>query len=198
MNITKYVRHYDGTMLHHRFAYNFFKDKVLPIGNIVAFRGSMEVTADGMIDQEDVNNRDFIYSRDSVNFLWEIPLLGNNSFGAISYQRLLCANVGSILGKIINAKIDMRGDDIYVLKEHTQRGVVSLEGKCSVSITHLKDGAALGHLGINVVAGDRAPVFAYSTNMDDKQVDEFIETVIKMFYEMNDDIFVASAKIISK
>lgn len=191
---------YDGVILHHRFAYKYFKDKVLPIGNIIAFRGPMNVLADGMIDQEDVDKKDFIYSEDSINFLWEIPLLGDNQFGAVSYQRLFCATVGSIIGsqQFLDAKIDMRGDDIYVIKEHKQRGVISPEGKCSVSITHLKDGAALGHLGINIKAGDEAPVFAYSTNFSDEQVNKFMASVVEAFYSMNDDIFVATTKIISK
>jgi len=188
---------YDGLILHNRFAYKFFKDRVLPIGNIIAFRGTMEVLAEGMIDQEDVDKKDFIWSEDALNFLWEIPLLGDNIFGAVSYQRLFCANVGNLVGKYLNAKVDVRGDDIYVLKEHKQRGLISPEGKCSVSITHVKNGAALGHLGINIKAGDRAPVFAFSTELNDKQVEDFATDVINLFYEMNDDIFVAGTKIIS-
>lgn len=184
-------------MLHNRFAYKFFKDKVLPIGNIIGFRGSMEVLAEGMIDQEDVDKNDYIWSDDSLNFLWEIPLLGDNIFGAVAYQRLFCANVGNIVGKYLNAKVDVRGDDIYVMKEHKQRGIISSEGKCSVSITHIKNGAALGHLGINIKAGERAPIFAYSTEFTDEQVEKFASDVINTFYEMNDNIFVAGTKIIS-
>lgn len=195
-----FIKHklkYDGLMLHNRFAYKFFKDKVLPIGNIIGFRGSMEVLAEGMIDQEDVDKNDYIWSDDSLNFLWEIPLLGDNIFGAVAYQRLFCANVGNIVGKYLNAKVDVRGDDIYVMKEHKQRGIISSEGKCSVSITHIKNGAALGHLGINIKAGERAPIFAYSTEFTDEQVEKFASDVINTFYEMNDNIFVAGTKIIS-
>lgn len=191
---------YNGDIIHHRFAYKFLGSKVIPIGNILAFRCPMEVLADGMIDQEDVKKNDFIYSQDAINFVWESPLLGNNAFGAVAFQRLFCANVGQILQKpeYLNAPVDMRGDDIYVLKEHKQRGIWSKEGKCSVSITHVKDGAALGHLGINVNAGDRAPVHAFSTNLNDKQVDRFMQEVVDMFYENSDDQFIATAKIISK
>ena len=191
---------YDGSLLHNRFAYKFFKDKVLPIGNIIAFRGKMEVLADGMIDQEDVDKKDYIWSDDSINFLWEIPLLGDNIFGAVSYQRLFCANVGALLGtsQFLNKPIEVRGDDIYVKDEHTHRGVTQTEGKCSVSITHIKNGAALGHLGININAGENAPVFAYSTKLKNCQLMEFTKNVIDMFYTQNDDIFVAGAKIISR
>ena len=44
---------YDGKLLHSRFAYRFFRDKTLPIGNIVAFRSPMKVETEGMIDTED-------------------------------------------------------------------------------------------------------------------------------------------------
>lgn len=195
----KNITHYDGTLLHNRFAYKFFKDKVLPIGNIIAFRGKMEVLAEGMIDQEDVDRKEFIWSEDSINFLWEIPIIGDNSFGAVSYQRLFCANVGAIIGnaKYLDCRVDVRGDDIYVKKEFKQRGIIQTEGKCSVSITHNKNGAALGHLGINIIAGDKAPTFAFSTNFSDTQITQFCEEVVGMFYEMNDNIFIATSKIIS-
>lgn len=196
----KSITKYDGNLLHNRFAYKFFKDKVLPIGNIIAFRGSMEVLAEGMIDQEDVDSNDYIWSDDSINFLWEIPLLGDNIFGAVSFQRLFCANVGAYLGTspYLNCPVEVRGDDIYVQKEHKQRGIYQKEGKCSVSITHIKNGAALGHLGINIKAGDKAPAFAYSTELNDDQVANFTNNVIGMFYGMCDSIFIAGTKIIAK
>ena len=40
---------YNGDLLHSRFAYTYFRDKTLPIGNIIAFRSPMHVEADGMI-----------------------------------------------------------------------------------------------------------------------------------------------------
>lgn len=200
MSFVSTIKKYDGSLLHNRFAYRYLGNQVIPIGNIISFRGPMEVLADQMIDQEDVNKQDFIYSDDAVNFLWEIPLLGDNSFGAVAHQRLFCANVGNILGssKYLNKPVDVRGDDIYVKDEFTQRGIISTEGKCSVSIVHIKNGAALGHLGINIVAGDKAPVFAYSTKLSNEQVTSFCKDVAQMFYEMNDSIFVAGCKIISK
>jgi len=59
---------YDGKQLHSRFAYRFFKEKALPIGNIITFRSPMLVEAEGMIDTEDVLNNDFIYSDDAIHF----------------------------------------------------------------------------------------------------------------------------------
>ena len=190
------IKTYDGAILHNRFAYSYFRNKTLPIGNIIAFRSPMLVEADGMIDHEDVLKNEFIYSDDAINFLWEIPNL--ESFGAIAYQRLFNTQLANILHKYIQAPIEMDGDDIIVHKEHEQHGIVQPKGKCSVSITHVKGGAALGHTGINIKAGRRAPAHAYSTNLDDTLVETFMRETIDMFYGLNDDIFIATTKIISK
>jgi hypothetical protein len=159
----------------------------------------MEVLADGMIDQEDVDKQEFIWSDDSINFLWEIPIL-DNPYGAVAFQRLFNTCIANILAKpeYLNCPIYMDGDDIMVQKEFTQGGVTQQEGKVSVSITYVKDGVALGHTGLNVVAGKKAPAFAYSTNFTDEQVNNFCNEVNKMFYEISDDIFVSCSKVIIK
>ena len=195
--IVEDIKVYDGSMLHNRFAYTYFRNRVLPIGNIIAYRAPMKVEADGMIDHEDVLNNEFIYSDDAINFLWELP--GLNAIGAIAYQRLFNTNLANILStKYIKQPIEVDGDDLIVHAEHEQHGIVQPKGKCSVSITHVKDGTALGHTGINIKAGRNAPSFAYSTNLDDEQAKEFMSDIIEMFYTMNDEMFVATTKIISK
>ena len=187
---------YDGSLLHSRFAYKFFREKTLPIGNIIAFRAPMKVEAEGMIDSEDILNADYIYSDDAINFLWEIPNL--DAFGAVAYQRLLNTQIANILStQYLKAPIEMRGDDLIVHKEHTQGGVAQPTGKCSVSITYTKNNVALGHTGINIVAGKKAPAFAYSTNLTDEQANIFMAEVINLFYNLNDDIFIATTKVIS-
>jgi len=187
---------YDGSLLHSRFAYKFFREKTLPIGNIIAFRAPMKVEAEGMIDSEDILSGDYIYSDDAINFLWEIPNL--DSFGAVAYQRLLNTQIANILSThYINAPIEMRGDDMIVHKEHEQGGVVQPSGKCSVSITYTKNNVALGHTGINITAGKKAPAFAYSTKLTDTQTTDFMKDVVTLFYNLNDDIFIATTKVIS-
>ena len=190
------IKVYDGVTLHHRFAYRYFRDKTLPIGNIIAFRAPARVETEGLIDQEDSLNKDFIYSADMIHFLYEIPLL-TEGFGAISYQRMFNTNIANILFKYIKAPIEVDGDDLMVTKEFTQGGITQQKGKCSVSIVHVKDNAALGHTGINVQAGKQAPAFAFSTELSDADCHAFMSDVISSFYQINDDIFIASTKIIS-
>jgi len=190
------IKVYDGTLLHSRFAYKFFRDKTLPIGNIIAFRAPMKVEVEGMIDSEDVLNNDYIYSDDAINFLWEIPNI--DAFGAVAYQRLLNTQIANILSsKYLNAPIEVDGDDLIVHKEHNQGSIVQQKGKCSVSITYTKNNVALGHTGINIVAGKKAPAFAYSTNLTNDQATSFMKDIIELFYAMNDDIFIATSKVIS-
>jgi len=195
--ILKDVKVYDGNLLHSRFAYRFFKERTLPIGNIIAFRAPMKVEAAGMIDSEDIINNDFIYSDDAINFLWEIPNL--DPFGAVAWQRLFNTQIANILSSnYLKAPIEVDGDDLIVHKEHTQGGVTQTKGKCSVSITYVNNGIALGHTGINVTAGKKAPAFAYSTNLTDEQAEGFMKDVINLFYAMNDNIFIATSKVICK
>ena len=190
------IKNYDGSILHSRFAYKYFRDRTLPIGNIIAFRAPMHVEAEGMIDTEDVLNNDYIYSDDAINFLWEIPNL--DSFGAVAYQRLLNTQIANILSiKYLRAPIEVDGDDLIVYKEHNQGGVTQVKGKCSVNITYSKNNVALGHTGINIEAGKKAPAFAFSTRLGDTEAEELMKTVIDIFYKMNEDIFLATTKVIS-
>jgi hypothetical protein len=194
--ISEDIKIYDGSLIHSRFAYKFFKERTLPIGNILAFRAPMKVEAEGMIDTEDVLNNDFIYSEDAINFVWEIPYL--DPFGAVAWQRLFNTQVANILStSYLKAPITVDGDDMIVQKEHTQGGVTQTSGKCSVSITYVKNGTALGHTGINIKAGKKAPAFAFSTNLDDTQAIGLMQDAIKLFYTLNDDIFIATTKVIT-
>lgn len=184
---------YDGSFIHKRFAYKYFRDKTLPIGNIVSFVAPVEVTLN-LIDLEDSLEQDYIYSESMVNFCWEIPNL--DPFGAVCFQRLFNTSIANILFKQINKPIEMKGDDIMIHAEHNQGGILQTKGKASVSITYSKENVAIGHTGINVTAGKRAPAFAYSTNLTPEQTVKFQNDVIHQFYSMVDNIFIATTKVI--
>ena len=79
---------YDGALIHDRFAYKYFRNKTLPIGNILAFRAPMLVEADGMIDLEDTLKNDYIYSDDAIKIDREIPTLEINGAVAVTYTHL--------------------------------------------------------------------------------------------------------------
>jgi len=183
------VDYYDGSVLHSRFAYKFFKKQVHPAGNIIAFTAPMEVTTN-LVDLEDSLNNDYIYSESAVNFLIELP--GVNQFGGVVFQRLFNAQVGSLLcGKYLGVDGYVDGDDIKVVLDREGKEIQ----KASVSIALEVNNAVLIHTGININAGDKAPKFAYSTKLTEDQVKEFSEEVINMFHHMTYDIFVATTKV---
>ena len=185
---------YNGDLIHDRFAYKIFRKEVSPYGNIVAFRAPMYVS-DNLIDLEDTLANDYIYSEDAINFCWEIPNLC--PFGAVAFQRLLNTTIGSIISQATGKDISMEGDDIMVVDEFKgSDDKVRDKGKVSVSITYSKDNVALGHTGINIKAGKKAPGFAYSTNMSDEVVEQFMQAVIEVFENEVKDEWLATTKII--
>jgi hypothetical protein len=185
---------YDGNLIHKRFAYEYFRKDVSPYGNIVVFRAPMYVK-DALIDLEDTLSNDFIHSQDAINFCWEIPNL--DPLGAVSFQRLFNTAIANILATIIKKPILMDGDDLMVQDEFVGTDdKVRKSGKVSVSITYSKDNVALGHTGINIIAGDKAPGFAYSSNLTDDQINYFIQAIVDYFNAEVQDQFVATTKII--
>jgi hypothetical protein len=151
--------------------------------------------SDNLIDLEDSLTKDYIYSDDAVNFCWEIPNLC--PIGAVAFQRLLNTAIANILCRIIKKSIQMKGDDLMVLdtfigSDKKERKI----GKVSVSITYSKDNVAIGHTGINIKAGNKAPGFAYSSGLSDEEVEQFIQAVEMYFYTEIKDIQIATAKVI--
>lgn len=185
---------YNGDLIHKRFAYQFFKKDVSPYGNIVAFRAPMYVS-DNLIDLEDSLSKDFIFSDDAINFCWEIPNLC--PIGAVAFQRLFNAAVANILSHLIKQPIEMRGDDMMVYNkfigsDKTEREV----GKVSVSITYSKDNVAIGHTGVNINAGNKAPGFAYSSKLTDDQAIGLMQAAINYFNSEVKDMQIATTKVI--
>jgi hypothetical protein len=129
-----------------------------------------------------------------INFCWEIPNL--DPFGAVCFQRLFNTGIANILHEYIKKPIEMKGDDLIVHAEHNQGGVLQTKGKASVSITYSKDNVAIGHTGVNINAGKKAPAFAYSTNLTPEQAESFQLKVHQLYYTTVDNIFVATSKVI--
>lgn len=179
--------YYDGSALHCRQAYKFFRKEVNPLGNIISFIAPMTVI-ENLIDLEDSLNKDYIYSDSAMNFLMEIP--GKDLWGGILFQRLLNAQVGSLLcEKYLQTEGYVDGDDIMVKwgDEHK---------KASVSIAAEKNGAVLIHLGININAGPKAPQFAFSTNLSEEKALEFMADVEGIFYSILQSVWVATTKVV--
>jgi uncharacterized protein len=185
------IKDYDGSLIHKRFGYELFKDEYNPLGVITAFRGKMDVT-DNLIDLEDKLNNDFIYSDDALNFCWEIPNLC--PLGAVFFQRLFAQQIGETLGSGFFGALEVmvEGDDIMIRRPEDENF-----GKASVSITKVVDGnVALGHLAVNIFAGEKAPSFAFSLNLEDHKVDFLAKTIKELFYSSLKSCFIATTKVI--
>lgn len=182
---------YDGSLIHNRFAYQYFKERTAATGNIVAFVAPAKVDT-GLIDLEDALQKDYIFSEKMIHFCWEIPI-ARDSFGAVAFQRLLNIGIADIIGKKIKQTVMIDGDDIMV--RDSSSGDPAESKKASVSITYHNGEAVLGHTGINIVAGSEAPSFAYSTNLSDEDADDVIRRVMDYFYWLTNDMFNATTKI---
>lgn len=188
------VDYYDGSQIHSRFAYKCFKDKTLPIGNVISFVSPTIVETAFMVDVEDRIAKDYIYSDKMINFCYELPM--TNVWGGVAFQRLFNTMIGDTLAEMCNLPVEIEGDDIFVRKEFNANGVIISRGKSSVSIVTERQGAVVGHTGINIIAGSKAPSFAYSTNMTDEQALAFQRKCVEIFYQTANSIFIASAKVI--
>ena len=179
--------YYCGKALHERLAYKLYKKEVNPLGNIISFIAPMTVI-ENLIDLEDSLNKDYIYSDSAMNFLMEIP--GKDLWGGILFQRLLNAQVGSLLcEKYLQTEGYVDGDDIMIKRGDEHK-------KASVSIAAEKNGAVLIHLGININAGSKAPQFAFSTNLSDDKAIEFMKDVEGIFYSILQSVWVATTKVV--
>ena len=91
----------------------------------------------------------------------------------------------------------VQGDDLMVNDEFVgSDDKVQQSGKASVSITYSRENVAIGHTGINVRAGEKAPGFAYSTNLNKDGQEALMTQVVNMFNEEVADIALATSKII--
>ena len=181
---------YDGSLIHQRFGYQLFRKEYNPLGVCYISRGSMEVT-DNLIDLEDKLSDDFIYSDDALSICWEIPNLC--PLGAVFFQRLFVQEVANIFrtNKFGNFDVEVRGDDLMLKK----KGMTSF-GKASVSITKSENNITLGHMGINISAGEKAPPFAFSLYLTDELVNDLSYMLDDIFHNILKDCFVATTKVI--
>lgn len=183
---------YDGSLIHSRFAYNKLGKNIkdFSLGYLNVTRGKMDVTTN-LIDLEDKNNNDYIYSDDALNFCWEIPNM--NPIGAVFFQRLFVQEIADLLrsGAYGRYDVEVRGDDLML----RSLGMEEF-GKASVSITKVTDTVALGHLGININAGSKAPSFAFSLFLTEDLVQTFVLRVQTIFTEILEDCFIATTKVI--
>lgn len=186
---------YDGSLIHNRFGYRLFRKDYDPLGVVYLSRGNMNVK-DNLIDLEDKLSDDFIYSDDALSICWEIPNM--NPIGAVFFQRLFVQEIANLFRTDTFGLYDVsvEGDDLMLRKRGMGENSSEVWGKASVSITKVTDGVALGHIGINISAGPKAPSFAFSLFLDDDLTTMLAYAIYDIFHEILRDCFCATTKVI--
>lgn len=180
-------RDYDGSQLHHAFAYE--QNNVL--GPTISFFVGKASVKEHLVDLEDSLANDFIHSDRMVHFIIEIPNATIRE--AVVWQRFFIYQIARQLEtNTFNMDIDIEGDDLMI------------EGqKLSVSIATLSRFSGLIHVGINVHVGDKCPVSAIGLEtmgaLDDC-IDEleWASKVARIFADEYIDIVNASYKVIER
>jgi len=191
--ILENIEKYDGTYLKSRFAYDHFKEKTQPIGNIIAFRAPIDVEVKNLNDKENIVNDDILYADDAINFCMEIPNI--SLFGGECFHRLFNSSLANILAsEFLNCDIEVDGTKIVVHKEVQEAGIIRTQGKVSVSDMSLANGAVLLYTGINITAGKKAPNTAFSSNLEGDEPLIVMHKGIELFYGMLQEIFVETSK----
>lgn len=181
---------YDGSQLHHAFAY----EQAKALGaTICYFRGRAEVK-EHLVDLEDSLANDFIKSKEMWHFIIEIP--GATITEMVVLQRLFISMCVSTLRETSTTlDIGREGDDILVESKDDDEGY----RKLSVSIATLSRFSGLIHIGINIEVGEGCPVAAIGLNQfidDQEDVALFGRRMAGAFvYEYN-DIKKATFKVI--
>ena len=178
---------YDGSQLHHAFAY----EQVRELGaTICYFRGAANVK-NHLVDLEDSLADDFIKSKEMWHFIIEIPEAAITEM--VVWQRLfifMCIDsLNNTHRKPLseNSCITRRGDDIMIG-----------DRKLSVSIATLSRFSGLIHVGINIDVGEGCPVNAIglSTFTDASYFSAFGGCMAEKFVEEYIDIKNATFKVI--
>lgn len=171
---------YDGSLIATRFAHRFFKEKTLPVGNIVVFRSP--VLIDGETDTPQQVDM-------AVNFCFELPLA--NVWGAVAFQRLLSSVMGDIISSMCKVNVEIENEHIYVLQEFESNGITLPKGK--VNLCEVRSNPVAGYVGTVLSTGEKASPFLFPLSMLEDKWHTFASAVVQSFYGLATSIFIASS-----
>lgn len=183
---------YNGSQLHHAFAY----EQAQVLGpSITVFRGAADVK-EHLVDLEDSLQDDFIKSADMWHFIIEVPEATITE--VVALQRLfICTCIEklqravSYFAQVEPLRMERCGDDI----------MVSCAGdifkKLSVSIATLSRFSGLIHVGINISVGPDCPVAAIGLTDFISEVSSIGPDIAQKFADEYTDIKEATYKVIS-
>ena len=183
MIVTKFISEeitYTGEELRPLYAYSEHKIRG---DSLIAFVGPCKVGPVGMVDVEDIVQKDWITSDKMLHFILEIFQTPVDLEKSRMWQLLLCRNVCDTLndqyGGMKRDDIFLVGDDLFVE-----------DGKLSVSIATVSQVSLLVHFAMNVTDSgtpkDRLKIGSLenvSPNIDLEQLSQLIFAQFKLTYE---------------
>lgn len=186
---------YDGSQLHHAFAY----EKANILGDsIVSFIGSANVK-EHLVDLEDSLANDFISSDQMIHYI--IELFGANITETVLWQRVLVKEIIDNLCQGSHAhfwQFSRKGDDVMYLLPSIKFSEASTLHKMSVSIATLSHFSGLIHLGINIKVGENCPVAAIGLKdlgYNDSDIVKFQEDTVNLFVKEYESVKKATYKV---
>ncbi|MFC1478236.1 DUF366 family protein [Candidatus Margulisiibacteriota bacterium] len=150
---------------------------------MVSFVGKADVRAH-MVDQEDILNKEFIYSERMLHFL--IEHFDHDLEKAVLKQRLLMVIIEDVIKEYgLQNSIVRRGDDLYIDSR-----------KLSVSIATISPVSSLVHAGLNI-SSQNTPVETYALLdiIKEKDLEPFADKVMERYVKEMEDIYLARCKV---
>lgn len=174
---------YDGSQLSPLFAYSNFNFNHLRGDSIVFFKGPCNVR-EHMIDQEDLNLKEFISSDSMLHCIVEIFKSPPSLVEARMFQLLLVENATKLLKELsrpdIGARIYCDGDDIFIDDVKPK--------KMSVSIATVSGISEMIHFAVNITnTGIPPEVTAGCLNEINYDVNSFAQMLGKQMCKVYDE-----------
>ncbi|KAB2954317.1 DUF366 family protein [Heliorestis acidaminivorans] len=171
---------YDGSQLSSLWAYRFFQ---IQGDSIIAFCGPCQVELDKMVDLEDYQKGETIYSPAMLHFIIEHFEMDLEK--TVLRQRLLMALIKEELEKKGANFLSRQGDDIYY------KGNLKL----SVSIATLTPVSTMIHVGLNLCTeGTPVPTVSLS-EIGELDPADFAHRIMVHYAEEMKDIYQARCKV---
>lgn len=176
VHIDKKIK-YDGSQLKPHFIY---KSTNLIGDAAVSFIGPCDIPYTYMVDLEDVLNKDAIYSKNMLHFIFEF--FSKSIYFGVLFQNAIISEIqNELLDHNIN--IEKKGDDLYLKNK-----------KLSISIATVSIVSCLIHVGINIDSKG-TPVKTVSLNDLKIDVDIFRKKILNRVDKEYRRIILASSKV---
>ena len=166
-------------LISNKFAYKYFQDKVLRMGNIITFISPVEK-----------------YSLSNcINFLYQIPDI--NIMTGICFQRLFNSIVANILSneKYLNCNIQVDGERLIVNKEYKFNGIIMQQGEVSINNISYKNDSIIGYLGLYNEQNNLLNAIYYQMNLNNDQIIRLQKDIISEFYGLLQSINISCSKV---